>query len=126
MATGKLPRKQEAALAALLLAPTIAAAAEAAGCDERTLRRWIQEPAFAAAYRRARAALVEHAAAKLQRLCDRAADTLEAALDADRAADRIRAAGVILDRAARFQELQDLAERLAALEQYLAARKGEQ
>jgi len=41
------------ALAVLISHPTVAAAAEAAGCSERTLRRRLDEPTFLARYERA-------------------------------------------------------------------------
>jgi hypothetical protein len=42
---------QERALVALLAEPSITAAARAAKVGERTLRRWIVQPAFADFYR---------------------------------------------------------------------------
>jgi hypothetical protein len=51
---GKCPRQAEAAIAALLAEPTIEAAARKAGISESTLLRWLQEPAFKAAFRAAR------------------------------------------------------------------------
>jgi hypothetical protein len=50
----KLTRKQEDAIAALLDAPTVAAAAGKAGIGERTLRRWLRIAEFQSAYRRER------------------------------------------------------------------------
>ena len=48
-----LTAKQTRALAALLTSPSITQAARAAACGEASLRRWLKEPAFAAAYREA-------------------------------------------------------------------------
>ena len=42
----QLPRKQEAAIAALLSHPSIDLAAKSIGVSSRTLRRWMQLPAF--------------------------------------------------------------------------------
>ena len=50
----ELDPKQEIALTALMNDPNIKRAAEAAGVGERTLHRWLDEPAFIAAFRRAR------------------------------------------------------------------------
>ena len=44
--------RQEKAITALLNEPTIAKAAEASGVGERTLYRWLAEPAFSRVFRR--------------------------------------------------------------------------
>ena len=49
----KLTRKQDAAIGALLSQPTISAAAQSVGLGEATLRRWLKDPGFLAAYRSA-------------------------------------------------------------------------
>jgi hypothetical protein len=57
MSTEKAPEldaKQEIALTALMNDPNIKRAAEAAGVSERTLHRWLDDPTFIAAYRKAR------------------------------------------------------------------------
>ena len=46
----KLTRKQEQAVAALLEQPTVLRAATVAGVSERTLRLWLKDPGFKAAY----------------------------------------------------------------------------
>src|SRR5262245_60449466 len=50
----KLPRKQEAAISALLTAASITSAAAQVGVSEKTLRNWLKRPGFAAAYAAAR------------------------------------------------------------------------
>ncbi len=112
----KLTRKQDGAIAALLSAPTVAAAATAAGIGERTLRRWLRDSAFVAAYRDARRKVVEAAVARLQNVAYEAVDALQRNLTCGRPGDEIRAAATILERATRGVELIDLAERLDALE----------
>lgn len=118
----KLSRKAEAAIAALLVAPTIGAAAERAGVAERTLRTWLRMPAFASAFRRARAELVAAAVADLQRGAAAAVAALVAIVgDAMQPpACRVAAARVILDAGFRGAELVDLSERIAALEARLS------
>jgi hypothetical protein len=56
----KLTRKQEQAIAALLLHPTVREAAAEAKVGEATLRRWMKEPAFNDAYTATRRRLLEH------------------------------------------------------------------
>ena len=53
--------KREAAVSALLSEPTIGAAAAKVGICERTLLRWLQDPAFREAYHAAQKRLVEAA-----------------------------------------------------------------
>ena len=57
----KYDRKQEAAIAALLTHRNQEEAAEAAGISKRTLHRWLQMPAFQAAFREARRAAMSQA-----------------------------------------------------------------
>jgi hypothetical protein len=47
----KLNHKQECAIAALLVAPSVTAAALRSGVNENTLLRWLKDPAFQGAYR---------------------------------------------------------------------------
>jgi hypothetical protein len=58
---------QAKALVALLSCNTIADAAKKARLGEATLYRYLNDPSFKAAYRRARAEVVEHAITQLQR-----------------------------------------------------------
>src|ERR1700685_3080143 len=72
--------RQAAAIAALLAEASVSAAAKKIGVGEKTLRRWMELPAFKAAYRAARVDVVEGAAARLQRAAGKAVETLEALL----------------------------------------------
>jgi hypothetical protein len=112
MSTGhgeKLSRKQEQAIAALLEESSIQAAAVRARVGERTLRNWLQLPAFGAAYRRARRNLVEGAIGRIQAATGQAVDTLLAvARDGAKDSDRVRAAVALLDHAFRGIELADV------------------
>jgi hypothetical protein len=109
-------RKWEAAISALLCSGTLSEAAATAGISEKTLRSWMKDSAFSAAYRAARGEILERTVGRLLRASVRAVATLEAALDADRVGDRIRAAAAILDRAASGLELLDLVARVEELE----------
>src|SRR5690242_20180957 len=97
----KLDRRKEVALAALLAAPTIAEAAKIAGVGHSTLRRWLGDPAFAAAYRAARRELLGVAIARLAALCAVATETLERAMACGTAAVEVRAAVAVLGHAYR-------------------------
>jgi DNA-binding MurR/RpiR family transcriptional regulator len=119
-----LTRKQEMAIAALLTAPTIADAADAASISEPTLWRWLQREDFQTAYRQARREAVSQAVAYLQRVAGEAVDTLRAVMqDAQKPASaRVSAARAILDLAVRGVELEDLEARIHALERCLVDR----
>jgi hypothetical protein len=117
---GKLGRKAEAALAALLSQPTIAKAAAEVGVAERTLRLWMKAPAFLAAYRQARRQLVEHALGELQAAAGEAVAVLKRNLRAARSADQIRAALGLLRHVLQVEELVSLTERLEELERRAA------
>ena len=56
-----ISRKQDTAIGALLSRPTISAAAESVGIGESTLRRWLKDRDFLAAYRAARREAVSQA-----------------------------------------------------------------
>jgi len=117
----KLSRKRDLAVAALLSEPTVAAAADKAGVSERTLRGWLRQSAFQAAYQAARRQVLEGAIGRLQQAAGEAVETLRRNLSAGRPADQVRAAGLILQHALGTAELLDMAERLEALERLLGS-----
>src|SRR5262249_48474001 len=116
----KLTRRQEAAIAALIDAPTVAAAAAQARIGERTLRRWLALPNFKALYRQTRRELVEGAIGRIQAATVAAVDALTRNLTCGRPGDEIRAAAALLARAVRGIELLDLDGRLSDLERKTA------
>jgi DNA-binding MurR/RpiR family transcriptional regulator len=120
----KLSRKREVAIAALLTAPTIADAADAASISEPTLWRWLQREDFQTAYRQARREAVSQAVAYLQRVASDAVDTLRAVMQDSQkpASARVSAARAVLDLAIRGVEIEDLEARIQALERCLAYR----
>lgn len=116
--------KQELAIIHLLAQPTLSAAATAAGVNERTLYRWLQDPAFDAAYRATRRDAVRQAIAVLQRSAGDAAAALAsiAGDPTEKGSSRVSAARAILELAIKAVEIEDLDARLAAVE---AALKGQ-
>jgi len=115
----KLGRKQEQAIAALLSQRNADEAARSIGIATRTLFRWLQEPAFAAAYRDAKRAAFSQAIARIQTMTAAAVSALGKVLvdPSAPAASRVRAADSILEHAAKAIEIEDLEARLAALEE---------
>ncbi len=121
---GKLGRKQEQAIAALLSEKTVEEAAVKAGCAYRTLKGWLTEPAFKTAFAEARTAVLERTVARLVKATGKAVDTLEANLEAEKDSDSNRAAVAILEHATRGVELLDMKDKLAELERLVKELKG--
>ena len=115
---GKLTRKQEALISALLTAPSLAAAAQQAGLSEVTAWRWLKDATFQAAYREARRAVVQHAITQVQQATGEAVETLRSVMqDAEAPASaRVSAAKAVLETAVKAVELEDLEARIVALE----------
>jgi hypothetical protein len=115
----KLSRKQEQAVAALLNCPSIARAAEAIGVSARSLRAWLKEPQFAAAFRQARQEVVEVAIGGVQQLTGAAVMTLQEALSDGNLNERLRAVSLVMNHALKGLETADMLARLEAMEQRL-------
>ena len=113
-----MTKKQEKALAALAVNPTIKAAAESIGMDPRTIRRYLKDPDFLTEYRQIQTDILADARLQAQQLMNPALDTLaEICRKTDaRHGDRVAAARSILEWAARLTEITDIVERLEALE----------
>ena len=116
----KLTPKQEKAITALLAQPTIEAAASL-GINPATVHRWLQDPTFAEAYRSARRDAVGQAVTRLQQVSGGAVAVLVQVMADKRApaSTRVTAAKTVLEFSFRAVELEDLAERIAALEQQM-------
>ena len=115
---GKLSRNQERAISALLVHPTMAKAAAAAGVGEVTLWRWQRVPEFKEQYRLARREAVRQAVGQLQAACSAAVLALtDISQDVScPASARVSAARTVLELAFKGVELEDLAVRVEELE----------
>ena len=113
-----ISRNQDTAIGALLSRPTISAAAESVGIGESTLRRWLKDRDFLAAYRAARREAVSQAVGHLQGACSVAVLALtDISQDVNSPASaRVSAARTVLDLALKGVELEDLAVRVEELE----------
>ena len=122
----KLTVKQERALVALLDCGELKRAASAAGVNESTLWRWLQQPAFQARYRAARRQLVETAIAQLQSDCSIATRVLrEVAEDKEApASSRVAAAKAIIEQSISAVQLTDLQAEVEEIKRLLAEREG--
>jgi hypothetical protein len=113
--------KREAAIAALLTERTVEEAAAKAGISYRALKLWLTQPDFAAAYRAARAAILDRTVASLLRTCTKAVDRLEQNLDSPNPQAANRAALAILAHAFRGMEALDLRAEIEAIKRQLLA-----
>jgi predicted DNA-binding transcriptional regulator AlpA len=125
MGPGKITRRQEATIAALLEMPTTAAAAKVAGISEPTLWRWLQQPEFQEQYRNAKRRVVEQAITSVQKATGEAVSTLREIMNDKEAptSSRVSAAKTILETAIKTVEIEGILTRLEALEQAQAEKE---
>jgi len=124
--TDQLTPRQERVVAMLIAEPTVILACEKSGVPERTVRRWLTLPAFKAAYNLARRQTFTHAMSMATRYAPAALNTL-AKIASDSSAPhaaRVTASTAMLKFSRESIELDNLAERLDALEKSMAAGKG--
>ncbi len=110
--------RQEKAIAALINETSVAAACRASGIGQRTMHRWMTEPAFLARYRKMRREAFGQAIALTQRYAPLAVNTL-AKVMADGAAthaSKVSAASALLKFGREGIELDDIAARVETLE----------
>lgn len=92
-----LTTRQQTAIAALLETSSLAEACRESGVSERTMRRWLKQPYFVAAYHRASRMGYANAIAHLRSATGAAVGVLREALRSDIAAVRVQAAMALLD-----------------------------
>lgn len=97
----QLTARQSKFLAALLVSDSIEAACEKAGVPGRTARRWLNQPVFDSAVRRAMIDQIGYALCRLGRHIDAAVRVVVELLECDKPSIRLRAAQTILDSATR-------------------------
>lgn len=119
-----LSTNQRKAIDALLSEPTIRAAAQMVGVNERTVHRYLSDPSFKAELRRRQDELLTAAAAALVGLSGQAIETLRGLLDDKGTSASVKARVALgwLKQARETVELHDLADRLDALEKMTGAK----
>ncbi len=95
----QLTPKQVAAVRALLETDSMTKAAELSGVKERTLRKWLEQPSFVAAYYAAGKTQLAQSLLRLQGLTGAAVEVLRSSLEDEDPMVRIRAAAAVLERA---------------------------
>ena len=113
-----LSDKQSEGILALINEPTIARAATVLGIHERTLRRWLDEPAFRKAYHAARRDAFDAAIGLTHRYAPVAVSTLVKVMTDAKTPPgvKVAAAAILLKFGREGIELDDLAQRLENLE----------
>ena len=115
----KRSRKGELAMAALLTSKSIGEAAASVGIGERTLRRWLAEPAFRDRFVEMRREFVFRAFTNIQAAMPRAVDALVAMLDDASTitpAVRVAAARLVIEKGLAVFEAEELLARIQKLE----------
>jgi hypothetical protein len=112
--------RREVVALGLAAGRTVRDAAREAGCGERSVHRWLGDPAFRGRVAALRTELFGLAAGRLSELACRAAETLGALLEAKNESVRLQAAKAVLECGTRLHESLDIARRLEDLEGRLA------
>ena len=123
----KLTPKQEQAILALLTNQGVDNAARAVGIGPRTLYRWMNEPLFDKAYRKARRDAFGQGTARLQQASGAAVSSiLKIMVDQHAAAStKLRAAELVLTHGAKAIEIEDVEARVLELERAAEESKNE-
>ena len=116
---GGLTAMQDKAITALLSSSTVGAAAKKTGVSDRTLHRWLKEPAFRQGYHAGRRLVMEQAVGCLQRASLGAVEALVRNLKCGVPGTEVRAAQVILEAGTKSVEMMEFEDRLTAIEQTL-------
>ena len=122
----KSSRQRDEAILALLSQRNIEEAARAVGIAPNTLRRWLKQPEFDAAYREAKREAHSQSNARLQGGRSAAISTLfKVMLDPTTpAATKVKAVSVALEYADKANDTEDIQARVAALERDVESTKG--
>jgi len=112
LAVSDLPDNQRGVLTLILAGRTQKDAAHQVGVCERTVSRWVRQPAFRLALYQARLDTWDAVTGQLQRGAARAVDTLMDLLDAPSLAARAAAARLLLDQARRNLQQEEATLRL--------------
>jgi len=122
-ATATLTSKQIRAMEVLLRSPSVDDAARAARVNASTIWRWLQQPAFANAYRDARSRLLDQTITALQAASLSSVTSLVEVRDDPEtsAATKVAAASRILELTMKSREM-GIEDRLRAIEEAIGVR----
>ncbi|HLP84891.1 MAG TPA: hypothetical protein VK157_11130 [Phycisphaerales bacterium] len=119
-----LSPKQEQAILALMSETTVLRAAETVGVDARSIYRWLEDPIFAAAFRRTRREAFAQAMAATQKYAGLAVHSLAKVMSDANANPqaRVAAATALLKFSREALEIDSLVERIEQLEGEIASK----
>jgi transposase-like protein len=118
MEKDELTFKQEKAAFYIVSGMNLKDVAGLVGCNESTLFRWLRSAAMKNRVRELKRTVIEHSLGKLQRLNDKAIQTLSELLDCQSSpAARCRAASIILTKNHESIDFFEYESRLKAIEQ---------
>jgi hypothetical protein len=117
-----LTARQVKFLPVLLASPTYTQACQVGRVSRDTLYEWLRQPQFRAELEKQRDELVAQGFALLSQSVTKAVETLVGLLDAGDGRLKRLAARDILDQHGKFRELNDLTQRIEAIEERLEAR----
>lgn len=114
----KLTKNQERFLLALLDSQSTGEAIKRANISKTSAYKWLNDPTFKTEYKRMRREIMKQVTGRLQLLALKATTKLEEVLDDPNATNYavIQASQLILEKAYKGLELEDLEERIEALE----------
>ena len=114
----KLSTRQNRVMNCLLEGFTVIKACTETGIPERTVRRWVSEPAFKAELTRREGEVILAVSLRLVGMTNQALDTLEQALNDTNATigTRLKASTTILEMVLKWRETVDFEERISELE----------
>jgi hypothetical protein len=117
-AVKKISHRQEVAVANLIKFPTMTQAARASKVSERTLRRWLQRPQFAARFQAAKQAILQRTVDSLLCGSERAARQLVKLATDPKVSDgaRVRACVKTLELVVKQVQIREIERRLAEIE----------
>ena len=124
MSGGARKNADSALIMALACGATVEASSKTAGISEATAYRRLADPGFRRRIDEARAEMISRAVARLGATSTLAADTLRELLKARSETVRLGAARAVLELGAKLREHEELAERIAALEERLGDTPG--
>ena len=120
----QLSARQERAIVEILAAPSLEEARRRVRASKCAFYGWLKDAAFQAELKRRRVAVVSDAIERLQAGMTKAVVKLLSLMDNGREQTQLRSAQTILDQGLKAKELEELEERLSALESVVLQRRG--
>lgn len=116
--------RKDRLLGAMLTANSLKEAAQASGIPYEACRKWLRDPEFQLALTDARQATLKETLIEVEALARLARETLRAIMEDTSAPaySRVQACTAALAHADKVMQMADIEERLAAIEQHLAAK----